>query len=494
MSGRRGRSLSTVASGLVECGPAAVYLWLLRTARMAHPDPAIHTQSRFGRLLGRDGTFVSHVEAGRRMIPPDLRDRWFQLIGLDIARLQDYLITVDPRPRPPLWSALPAQAQAQADFDLVDQALEGESLTPDQWARACTALSTLQLPRTVHRLCRRAADVVGLPLGGGHRVIVNGMLHLPGPIVADAVRESIESAPTRGSHAMEALAALDGSLSGPVLRDFFREAPDPWLERALADSMRRLVSRGEVMTLADDPTALQHSLVDGLEEAVPWAARVELANLAWALGPMPAPLQQRLVNDEDADVRLVANPGLGESARAAILALREQAVACTLDKMYGSPVEDPLANRLVGVMMAGRTWRSKTHAAKALALSPYHTRVAEVLVSLTVALDVQVRRAATQALQSFPTTPDLVASLTTTALGDADPDVRGRAMWSLIEHRDALTEQVLDAVIHDLDPSVRRCAVDLAAAAGHMVAVRTATADPDPAVARNAQVLCTRLE
>jgi hypothetical protein len=36
---------------------------------MANPDPAIHTQSRFGGLLGRDGTFVSHVEAGRRMIP-----------------------------------------------------------------------------------------------------------------------------------------------------------------------------------------------------------------------------------------------------------------------------------------------------------------------------------------------------------------------------------------------------------------------------------------
>jgi hypothetical protein len=219
---------------------------------------------------------------------------------------------------------------------------------------------------------------------------------------------------------------------------------------------------------------------------------VELANLAWALGPMPAPLQQRLVNDEDADVRLVANPGLGESVQAAVLTLREQAVAYTLDKMYGSPVEDPLANRLVGVMMAGRTWRSKTHAAKALALSPYHARVAEVLVSLTVALDVQVRRAATQALERFSTTPDVVASLTTTALGDADPDVRGRATWSLIYHRDALTEQFLDAVIQDPDPAVRRCAVDLAAAAGHMVPVRTATADPDPAVARNAQILCTR--
>jgi hypothetical protein len=76
MSGRRGRSLSTVASGLVECGPTAVYLWLLRTRRMANPDPAIHTQSRFGGLLGRDGTFVSHVEAGRRTIPHDLHDRW----------------------------------------------------------------------------------------------------------------------------------------------------------------------------------------------------------------------------------------------------------------------------------------------------------------------------------------------------------------------------------------------------------------------------------
>ena len=142
MSGRRGRSLSTVASGLVECGPTAVYLWLLRTTRMANPDPAIHTQSRFGGLLGRDGTFVSHVEAGRRMIPPDLRDRWFQLIGLDVAGLQNYLIIVDPRPRPPLWSPRPEQGPVA--FDLVDQALEGEFLAPEQWAKACTAASTLQ--------------------------------------------------------------------------------------------------------------------------------------------------------------------------------------------------------------------------------------------------------------------------------------------------------------------------------------------------------------
>jgi hypothetical protein len=459
---------------------------------MANPDPAIHTQSRFGGLLGRDGTFVSHVEAGRRMIPPDLRDRWFELIGVDIAQLQKYLANAGPRAHPPLLS--PPPDEAQADFDLVDQALEGGFLTPEQWARACHAASTLQLPRTVRRFCRRAADAMGVAFGGGYRVIGNAMLQLPEPIVADAVRESIESAPTRGYHAIEALAALDGPLSGPVLRDLFHHVPDPWLERSLAESMRRLVNRGEVMTLADDPTALQHSLVDGLGEAASWTSRAELANLAWALGPMPAHLQQRLAEDADADVRLVANPGPGEAAQAAVLVLREQAVAVTLDKMYGSPIEDPLANRLVGVMMAGRTWRSRRGAAEALALSPYSARITAVLVSLTTAPAVEVRRAATQALQCFPTTTDVVASLTTTALGDADPDVRGRAVWSLIFHRGAVTEEVLDAVIQDQDPVVRRCAVDLAAAAGHTMAVRTATADPDPAVARNAQILSTRQE
>ena len=491
MSGRLGRSLSTVASGLVECGPTAVYLWLLRTTRMANPDPAIHTQSRFGGLLGRDGTFVSHIEAGRRIIPPELRDRWFQLIGLDIARLQHYVVFVHPRPRPPLWSALPEHAPEQANFDLVDRALEGESLTPDQWARASTAAATLQLPRTVRRLCRHAADAAAVALGGGHRVIVSAMLQLPGPIVADAVRQSIESMPIRGYHAIEALAALDGSLSGPVLRDFFRDVPDPWLERSLAEAMRRLAGRGEVLTLSDDPTGLQHAIVDGLAEAALWSSRVELANLAWSLGPMPARLQRRLAEDPSADVRLVASPGPGEAAQAAILALREEGVAPTLDKMYGSPIEDPLANRLVGVMMTGRTWRSRTHAALALGLSPYSARVTAVLVSLTTDSADEVRRAATQALQCFPTTPDVVESLTRTALGDTDPDIRGCAMAALLFHREGLTQPAVDACLQDPDPWVRRRAVELAAATGHTGALHTATADPDPAVALNARILST---
>lgn len=491
MSGRRGRSLSTLASGLLECGPTAVYLWLLRTTRMANPDPAIHTQSRFGGLLGRDGTFVSHVEAGRRMIPPDLHERWFQLIGLDVAGLQNYLTRVNPRPRPPLWSPSPGQPPAQAGFDLLDQALEGEFLTPEQWAMACSAASTLQLPRTIRRFCRRAADAMGASVSGGHRVIGSAMSQLPEPIVADAIRESVESAPTRGYHAIEALAALDGPQSGPVLRDLFRHIPDPWLERTLAESMRRLVNRGEVTTLADDPTALQHSLVDGLAAATSWSSRVELANLAWALGPMPAHLQRQLAEDANADVRLVADPGPGAAAQAAVLALREQAVAPTLDRMYGSPVEDPLANRLVGAMMVGRTLRSRIHAAKALGLSPYSARVTAVVVSLVADPVAEVRRAAAVALQCFPTTADVVASLTTTALGDPDPDIRSCAMWSLVFHRDTLTRQVLDAFLREPDPTVRRRAVELAAAAGHTAAVHTATTDPDPAVALNARILST---
>jgi hypothetical protein len=245
------------------------------------------------------------------------------------------------------------------------------------------------------------------------------------------------------------------------------------------------------MTLSDDPTGLQHSLIDGLGEAPSWMARVELANLAWALGPMPAHLQRRLVQDANADVRLVANPVPSEASQAAVLALREQGVALTLDKMYGSPTEDPLANRLVGVMMAGRTRQSRMLAAGALALSPYSARITAMLDSLTTHPAVEVRWAATHALQCFPTTTDVVASLTRTALGDTDSDIRGRATWSLIFHREALTQQVMDAALQDPEPAVRRCAVDLAAAAGYTVAVRTATADPDPAVALNARILST---
>jgi hypothetical protein len=62
-------------------------------------------------------------------------------------------------------------------------------------------------------------------------------------------------------------------------------------------------------------------------------------------------------------------------------------------------------------------------------------------------------------------------------------------MWSLIFHRDALTQQMLDAALQDPDPSARRRAVDLAHAAGHTAALHTATADPDPAVALNARIL-----
>jgi hypothetical protein len=258
--------------------------------------------------------------------------------------------------------------------------------------------------------------------------------------------------------------------------------------------MRRLVNRGEVMTLSDDPTGLQHSLIDGLEEAVSWSSRVELANLAWALGPMPAHLQQRLAEDANADVRLVACPGPGEAVQAAVLALREQGVAPTLDRMYGSPVEDPLASRLVGAMMVGRTSRSRLHAAMALGLSPYSARVTAVAVSLTTDPAVEVRRAATLALQCFPTTTDVVASVTRAAVGDADPDIRSCAMWSLIFHRADLPPQVVDACLQDPDPWARRRAVDLAAAAGHTMAVRAATADPDPLVARDAQILSTRQE
>jgi len=56
---------------------------------------------------------------------------------------------------------------------------------------------------------------------------------------------------------------------------------------------------------------------------------------------MPAHLQWRLTEDANADVRLVANPGPGEAAQVAVLALREQAIGPTLDKMYGRQSRTP---------------------------------------------------------------------------------------------------------------------------------------------------------
>lgn len=199
-----------------------------------------------------------------------------------------------------------------------------------------------------------------------------------------------------------------------------------------------------------------------------------------------------LAGNADADVRLVAHPELDESARAAILALREQAVAATLDRMYGSPVEDPLANRLVGVLVAGRSWRSRIQPARALALSPYCARITDVLVSLTAAPTVEVRRAAAQALQSFPTSADVATGPTALALGDADPGVRGRALWSLIYHHTAIDQQVVDTALQERDPTVRRCAVDRAASGGYATALPAASTDPDPEVADDARLLRTR--
>jgi hypothetical protein len=494
MSGRRGRSLSTVANGLVECGPTAIYLWLLRTTRMANPDPAIHTQARFGRLLDHDGTFVSHIEAGRRPLPSDLRDRWFQLIGLPAAGLANYLACVDVRQPQPLWFAPLEQPQLDADYDLVDRALDGELLTPSQWTRACHAAPTLGLPRAIRRFSRRAVDALAVCNPAHYSSMVNALLFLPGHIVADAARESIETAPARAYLAVEALGELDGSLSGPILRHFFREMPGPWLERSLAESMRRIVSRGEVTTLADDPTALQHSLVHGLNEATSWLARVEIANLACALGPLPASLHDRLANDPDGDVRLVVQPHPSESAQAAIRTLREQAVAHSLDKMYGSPVEDPLADRLVAMMMTARTRRARMRAAQALAISPYSAQVSTVLTSLTrTPAATEVRRAAVHALYSFPTTAELVSSLTTTALDDVDPEVRGRAVSSLLAHCAALPQRLFDAIVQDSDPVVRRYVPLLADRVGNEPALRIAMADKDPIVSQHARLLAAVL-
>lgn len=491
MSGRRGRSLSAVATGLLDCGPSAVYVWLLRTHRMACPDPAVNTQNRFGQLLGHDGTFVSHVEAGRRPLPADLRERWFTLIGLDGVSLQGYLTYFGSHLQP---TSQPASRDLVADvagFEVLDQVLESEPIPSHRWPEVCAAAASLPMPRTLARICRRAADVLALGGGAEYRYadIERGLLMLPHTAVAEAVLASISQYPGRGYHGVQLLGELDGVVAGPMLRTLFDDMPDPWLERGLAESMRRLVARGDVTTVADEPVQLQHTLFDGLPDASSWTARIEVANLVAELGPLPASLQRRLAAHADADVRLTAGAPAEAEARTVIATLREQAIAATLDAMYGSPVSDPLADRLAGDLITGRTRRARIHAAHALALSPYATAVAATLSSLTTASGVETRRAVIQALQYLPAGEDITTQLIHHARHDPDPDVRGRATCSLLPHHTAVSREIQAELLRDTDPKARRGAIDLVAASGNIDLLRDMPSDPDFAVARHVQFI-----
>jgi hypothetical protein len=459
---------------------------------MANPDPDIHTQSRFGQLLGHDGTFVSHVEAGRRTMPAELRDRWLTLIGLDDTRLQSYLTFFGIRPAAQ-FSGGQVTAATGAGFALLDAVLEGQEIPSRHWPQVCAAAASLPMPRTVARLCRRAAEILALGDAAEYSFadLARGLQLLPHASVAEAIADSIREHPGRGYHGVQLLGELDGVVAGPVLRGLFDTMPDPWLERGLAESMRRLVARGEVTTVADDPAHLQHILVEGLPDASSWTARIELANLAAELGPMPAPLQRQLSHHDDADVRLTAGTPKPAQAQTAVATVRDQAIAATLDTMYGSPVSDPLADRLAADLIISRTRRGRIHAAHALALSPYATAVAATLGSLTTVPEAETRRAVIQALQYLPVTDDITTALIDRARHDPEPYVRSRATWSLLPHRTAVDRDTQAALLHTSDPTARRCAVDLAAASGNLDLLRELPADPDAAVARHIQLALT---
>jgi hypothetical protein len=494
VTGRRGRPLEAVAEGLIVISPTAIYLWLLRTWRMANPDPAIHTQARFGRQLGRDGTFISHVEAGRRNMPTAMRKQWFDLVNLDAEGLARFLAThwnISTQTR----KSLELQpTYDEVEFRLLDDALEGEVLTPQQWVAACGAASSLRLPKTLYRFSRRMADAMATSSSAEYPVMIGPFLQLPEPLVARAIRESIDAAPSRGDHAVDVLAAMDGAYSGPILRDYFQTAPDPWLERGVIEAIRRLVVRGEMAAVVDNPGKLQQTLVQSLSDTISWATRIELANLAWTLGPMAEDLRQRLAHDPDLDVRLIASARPDEAAINAVRALREDAILATLDRMYGSPIEDPLADKLVGLMMLGTTRRTRVRAAEALALSPYRDRCTQVLIKLTNSPCREVRRVAAHVLKPFPPSERTAQALTALALDDPESDVRGRAIWSLTPQHYLVKPDTLNRLLNAADTATRRCAVDLAAAARYTEGLRRAIKDADPSIAEDAKLMYAHIQ
>jgi len=94
----------------------------------------------------------------------------------------------------------------------------------------------------------------------------------------------------------------------------------------------------------------------------------------------------------------------------------------------------------------------------------------------------------------FPASERIASVLTLLASSDASPDVRGRAVWSLMrDQRQFVTCDVLDTLIADIGAQVRRCAVDLAFAVGYQQGVHRATRDHDQSVAENAALLLGKL-
>jgi hypothetical protein len=142
-------------------------------------------------------------------------------------------------------------------------------------------------------------------------------------------------------------------------------------------------------------------------------------------------------------------------------------------------------------LITSRTRRGRIHAAHALALSPYATAVAATLASLATDPDLETRRAVVQALQYLPVNDDIAAALIDRARHDPEPYVRSRATCSLLPHHAAVDREAQAALLRTADPTARRCAVDLVAAAGNLDLLRELPADPDAAVARHIQLALT---
>ncbi|MET0236805.1 MAG: HEAT repeat domain-containing protein [Kibdelosporangium sp.] len=478
---------------MIEISPGHIYLWLLRTSRLASTDQRVHVQAEFGRWLGRDGSFVSHVESGRRQMPADVRERWLAAIDLDAIATDDFLADIAADFSQFDLAAWQSHGRPDRDLGLFDAAIDGVPLSARDWADACRATAGLEMPRAVRRFCRLVTDALATASPAQYTVMSTAMRGLPVESLVDTIRETVEAAPARGYQLMDILAALDGTHSGPLLRQYLRTLPDPWMLRSIAEAMRRLVCRGHLTYLADDPHELQGWLVESLADAPSWTSRIELANLAAAIGPLPPPAIRRLADDHDQDVRLTVGDPPSQDAAEVVRHLRTQVLVPAFDAMRGSATEDPLAHKLVGMMVLGRTRRTRIMAARALGLSAYRAPLAAALPALLSASSPETRRSIAQSLMYFPSTAQVRQALTKRAAEDVDADVRGRAIWSLIPCAADIAQPTLDGLLSDADESVRRCAVDLAGAAKYEQGLRRALDDSSPVIVADAKTLLASL-
>ncbi|MCM3922655.1 hypothetical protein ND748_13420 [Frankia sp. AiPs1] len=475
----------------VDTGPLAIERWLLKTSRMASADPFVHVGARFSRSFGRDASFVSRIEGGTRRLPVTLRALWFDRIGLDRAEVDHHLAErlLDSSSLPAASSAGPAVSES--DLELFDAALHGATLSPRQWGPACRAAAASGLPRTIIDFCDIGLEALAVASPSDYSKLVVGLAFLPAQTLVAGVRRVVEKISSRGYQVIDLLAAVEGDHAGSLLLEYLHKIPDPWMLRSVAEAMRRLTERRQLTFGPDGVRRFQAELFDHVLGAPSWTSRIELTNLLGSLGPVPADIYRRLTDDVDMDVRIAAGVPAEQSVEAVADDLYATAVLPVLDSMPGRvDIEDQTARTLVVDMIYGRSRRRRVQAAQALGLSVYRHRLAEGLAGLLGSQVIELRRTAAQALMYFPPTDSTATALARCAGSDVNPDVRGRATWSLTPHARALDTALLDTMLADGDESVRRCAVDLSAAAGHLSGLRLAASDlTSPRVAANAAAL-----